>query len=413
MTYRPITVPLILVNASLSASAASAQNVSTTWTICDRDLKLTETIVTRANESQIVTVDEFGIRRSRSVDNLFFAIPTSGLALAIEEELFSVAPEESDPTKYITLADGQIIKGAIMDSPDSDKMRYTAYSGSIIRGQASIPLERLLWISDQPNIDPSALNTDSDSIKTMNGDVLLGFIESVGPVTTISSDRDELEVRLGQIRSMGFANLPEPVEGMYLSTSDHLNLRVSSFDFDFQHPLTLTVDARSLGLDSESRAVWLLDPDAPVGVHVVRASERILSLTEIVPELVEPTGDRSWTPFPTVLVSSADPILSSIDLHAPVRAVYRVPEGASRFACELVAPINTWTDCLASVYSISYSGERTQLLYQRLDTNHPVESLNTELEPDTEMIEIRIDPGENGPIQDRVLIKHPRLLIGS
>jgi len=39
--------------------------------------------------------------------------------------------------------------------------------------------------------------------------------------------------------------------------------------------------------------------------------------------------------------------------------------------------------------------------------------LNSELPMGTEKIELRIDPGTHGPIQDRVIIKYPRVLIES
>lgn len=393
---------------------------SSTWTICTLELELIETIVTSADESQIVTVDEYGIRRNRAIDSLFFAIPTAPKASLIQDEEFTVALDESRPTKYFTLIDGQVIKGSLLDSEDDDFIVCSLYSGSIIRGRGSIPLERLLSITDravredpadQAEATETKLDAESDTITTMNGDVLVGFIESIGLSTSIATRRGVLEISSGQIRSINLANFPQQEEGIYISTNDDLHLRVSSFDFDFQHPLTVTVDAVSLGFDTDARDVWLLDPESPVGVHVVHPSLRVVSLTTIEPELVEPTGGRAWTPAPTVLGSLTDPILSSIDLHAPVRVVYSLPRGTTRFACKLVVPVNTWTDCIASVYSISYSGQRTELVVQQLNEEHPVELINAVLGSDTEKIEVRIDPGAFGPIQDRVLIEHPRILI--
>lgn len=410
------TYSTILLSTLLCSGTVCAQAASSTWTICTRELELIETIVIEADEERIVTVDGFGIRRTRSLDSIFFAIPTPILHQqtdqTIEEQM--VGPrDESYATKYIMLTDGQVMKGRITDSFDADKLAITLYTGTTIRSGAMIPLENILTIADSPIATSYELVAADDSITTRNNDVLRGFIESIGRTTSISVGRDVLEIPLDQISTINFANIPERIAGVYISTNDDLHLRVSSFDFDFQHPLTVDVDSVSLGLPSDARDVWLLDPSAPAGIELVHPSQRVISLCSIKPELTEPTGDRDWTPTPTAMSNEANPVLGTIDLHAPVRVVYPLPKGATRFACDLVAPINTWTDCIAKVYSISYAGQRTELLNKQLNADHPSQSLNVELNPDTAKIEIRIDPGAFGPIQDRVLLVHPRVLIES
>ncbi len=400
----------------MCAGTARAQNASSTWTICTRGLELIETIVIEADEKQIVTVDGFGVRRTLSTDSIFFAIPTPAAHQqadrAAQEQVFGPV-DESNATKYIVLSDGQVIKGRIGDSFDADKLAITVYTGTTIRSGATIPLESILTIADAPMAMSNEPIADTDSIVTLNSDVLRGFIESVRTTTSISVGRDVLDIPLTQISTISFANIPERIAGVYVSTNDDLHLRVSSFDFDFVHPLTIDIDSASLGLASSARDVWLLDPNAPARIKIVHPSQRMVSLCSIVPELVEPTGDRDWTPAPTVIRNDSNPVLGTIDLHAPVRAVYPLPKGATRFACDLIAPINTWTDCIAKVYSISYAGQRTELLNEQLNADHSSHSLNVELESDTAKIEIRIDPGEFGPVQDRVLLVHPRVLIES
>ncbi|MBL4697502.1 MAG: hypothetical protein JKX70_01575, partial [Phycisphaerales bacterium] len=269
---------------------------------------------------------------------------------------------------------------------------------------------------DQPASRPhwqtsEQLQRTQDSITTRNSDVIKGFIESIGTSTLIEGENDIVKVNISDIQSITLANFPQLSEGIYLSTNDDLRLRVSSFDFDFQHPLTVEIDAESIGLAADKRNIWLLSPDAPVGLDVVSTNTRVISLSTITPELIEPTGDRDWTPTPRAIINSANPVLSTVDLRAPVRVVYPLPKGSSRFACTLIAPINTWTDCIAMVYSISYDGQRTELLNQQLNAAHPSHEINVALNENTEKIEIRIDPGEYGPIQDRVLLQYPRVLV--
>jgi len=409
----PYLLSSLIACAAIITNHSLAQEIFPTWTLCTRELELIETLVTKADERQIVTLDELGVRRKHAVDDLFFAIKTptqSDQSIRSQDEIVTVPLADSTPSLSITLVDGQRIRGSLLDPNNDDSLLLSMDLGSGEPTRATIPLENILTIADRWDL-PEQPKNESDTITTKNNDVLVGFVESVAPQTTITTGRATVTLDLNQIHTIGFANLPKRVAGIYLSTSDGLELRSSSFDFDFQHPMTIAVDGESLGLPHGARDLWMLNPDAPAGVHVVHPNQRVLSLSAIKPELVEPTGDRSWTPTPTVLYTPDEPVMSTIDLHAPVRLLYPLPKGSTRFACSFKAPINTWTDCIASVYSISYAGQRHELLVQQLNAEHPSQSLNAPLPPMTEKLEIRIDPGVNGPIQDRVLVLHPRLLI--
>lgn len=393
---------------------ALAQSSLSKWTLCTRDLELIETMVEQADEQSIMTVDEFGISHAHAISSLFFAYPTTTAYtppdLLINEDI-NLHDEATEPTYFITLTDGQIVSGVLQESADDDQIRYSIYAGLTRRSTGSIPLERILLITNQPAHRLSHNDVDKDSIITKNKDILFGFVESIGPTTSITTDRSMLNLVLDQIQSIQLANLPEHAQGIYITTNDNLHLRVTAYDFDLRHPLTVQIDPESLGLNADARKAWLLEPDAPIGIRVVHSHSKVVSLASITPQLVEPTGDRNWTPSPTVLANDSTPVLSSIDLHAPVRVIYPLPKGSTRIAFDLTAAVNTWTDCIASVYSISYAGNRTQILNQRLNADNPSASLNTPLDSDIETVEIRIDPGEFGPIQDRVIIEHPRVLI--
>jgi len=176
--------------------------------------------------------------------------------------------------------------------------------------------------------------------------------------------------------------------------------------------MMVTVDAESLGLGPSARTTWIFEPSAPHGLHVVHDDQRVLALAGIEPELVEPTGERAWTPTPTIMGQpEQSPVLASIDLHAPLRTIYPLPRGASRFACTLEAPIETWTDCVARVTAIGYDGARTELARQRLNADTPSVEVNAELPPATERLELLIEPGAYGPIQDRVIVRQPRIIV--
>jgi len=397
--------------AMLIGVPAFAQDNSTRWTICTTELELIETALVSGDEQRIIGIDGLGLRRVYAIDELFFVASMGRHDPASLYDLDTVAAPSDIPLRFVTLTDGQVLSGQIGEPAQQDSLSLGIRTGSIMRGDASISLERVRSITDAPERDWNAPIGEDDTVIMHNGDELSGFIESIGPTIKLSIERDVRVLDLAQIESLSLANPSEVSAGVYLSGIDGLRVRALAFDFDFEHPITVRVDRASIGLDDDARDLWLLEPNALGEIEVVHETRRVVALVEIEPELIEPTGDRGWTPTPTVLSSPINPVLSTIDLHAPVRVLYRVPEGSTRFACELVAPINTYTDCIASVYSISYSGLRTELLTQRLNLDHPSQILDAFLEPETEKIEIRIDPGVNGPIQDRVLVVHPRLLV--
>ncbi len=421
--YHPIRfAPLFLGVLALGAHAHLSPTQD--WIMCDRGLELSSVAITSIDEDRVQFVDEFGVRRSQRLDDLFFAIAgESGLRDGSTSRSISrsggtefsdgpTAPRDEDAAiAYVSLIDGQTIKGSMLNSTDPDSMRITLYIGSTIQGSATIPLEHILAITsiEQP-LDLTGSIQD-DIVITHNGDRVVGFIESVGLQSTVSTDNGLRQLGFNQIRSLQLANPPEHTPGIYLSTDDGLELRTSRFEVDFQHSPIITIDPVSLGIDATSRDTFLLDPNAPVGIEVLHDQSRIISLASIEPEKITPTGNRSWTPVPIVSWGSSNPILSTIDLRAPVSVMYPLPEGAVRFACTLDAPINTWTDCVASIFAISYTGQRTELVSQQLNAEQSSVSLNADLGSDTQHLEIHIDPGAFGPIQDRVLVKNPRVLI--
>ncbi|MDF1810202.1 MAG: hypothetical protein P1U42_10965 [Phycisphaerales bacterium] len=409
--------PLIAIAATTIGFNTNAHAIMDdfTWTLCTRDLEFIETQVVNVNQERVESIDPYGIRRQWRVDDLFFAIAPRRESVQVQTDGEIPVLEQVPADRLIWLTDGQVIRGRVKDSKVPDFLRCTVYTQGTIRSEALIPLEKILYISDHQSenlgINPIEFAAESDLIRTYSGDLLEGFIESIGVTTIIETSRGDISLDIDQVETIELANIYEQVQGMYVTTNDGLRIRSDEFDFDFEHPLSVSVDHSSFGITDNSQSIWMLNPDTPSGVDLVDLSSRVVSFAEITPELIEPTGDRNWTPDPSIMTGNTHPVFSTIDLHAPVRVMYPLPRGSEHFACKLIAPINLWTDCVVSVHSITYSGQRVELIRQRLNAEVPSIELNTELDRDTQHIEFRVDPGMNGPIQDRVLIEYPRLIV--
>lgn len=409
----PLTTSLFAYSlAALSVCGASAHATSpTTWTICTDELKLIESSIELITQDQVVLTDEFGIHQSIPISDIFFVIPSEPIQRPLFLDSESTNQSASLHIKFIAFIDGQIIQATILPNTDPDTLTCIIITGSAERGQANIPLEQILQITNaMPVATPAPVN---DTITTTAGDVLIGFIESIGETSSIETDTGTLYIPHTQIESIALANIKEPSPGIYTTTADGLRIKSDTFNIDFKHALAINIDHKSIGITPTTNPTWLLGPNAATGIHVVHPSQHIKSLTHIQPDLIEPTGDRSWTPTPTVITNIAEPILSIIDLQAPVRVLYPIPANTTKFACTLSAPINTWTDCIANIYSISSAGTSTMLFSAPINADNPSHTIDLMLEPNIKKLEFRIEPGKHGPIQDRVLIGQPRLLIES
>jgi len=404
-------VVVMLVAHAGAAHAGTDQDLG--WVLCSDDLSLTSTIVERVDERSIVVVNAYGIRRVIGLDRVRMLLREHPEQIHAWKDQEGPSPTTS-PVRIITLSDGQRIRATLMESNDPDSISYQAIAGTSMHGAGKIPLDQIRSIRDQyAPIEDDATDLLDDRVITRTGDTIVGFVESISKHTTITSLDDRTSrIETALIESIGIANPHSDIPGVYLSLDDGEVLRSRSFDFDLKQPSMISVDLGSLGLGGSDRDRWVFDAQSITAMRVRSPSDRVVALALIVPERVEPTGNRPWTPSPVVLSQPGrDPILDTIDLRAPLRASYPLPEGASRFACEISAPIEQWTDCVIRVSTIGYDGQRELLLEQRLNSETPRVDFNQRLPRRASHLEFEIDPGVNGPIQDRVLIERPRLLI--
>lgn len=404
------SIPFLLVAAC--GAPSHAQAIRGGWTICTSDLQLRDTLIERANERELTLINAYGIRSVLSMDRVLFVVKAEAPTPVAPDEVVGAPAPEPSPVRLISLVDGQRVRGSIIESGVPEELAISLITGTTIHGDASIPLERVLSIRDQLSpIERAEADLIDDLVILRNGDMVSGFIESIGPSVRVSLDDSELDLDFSLIERLHIANEPDPAEGIYLSFADREVLRAIGFDYATQGPVQVSVDPVTLGLEDSGSTDWRFDPGSLDALWLNDATQEVVALSEMEPQRVEPMGDRAWVPTPVVLDANAShPALQTIDLQSPVRVVYALPEGASRFACTLEAPIEVWTDCVARVI-VDRNGRNRQVFEQRLHAEHPNAEINIELPSGTDALIIEIDPGAHGPVQDRVLMHKPRVLI--
>lgn len=398
----------------LTSVRVSAQTLRGAWIVCTRDLQLRETLIDRFDQRELVLRNAYGIRSSVPMGEVLFVVRSEPLRQVRPDQIAGAPAPEPSPVRLITLRDGQVVRGSIIEPGVPDELAISLIAGRHVHGEAHIPLERVMRVVDQDAeraYTPGGELLD-DVVITRTGDRIAGFIEALGPVTRIAqAGGPELEVETQRIESILIANTPTREPGIYLGFSDREVLRAVSIEYEPQQPIRIEVDAGSLGLSDTGNTLWVFDAGSLRSLHVVRPALRVLALGQLTPARIEATGDRGWAPAPTPLDRGANhPALGSLDLHSPVRLTYRLPEGTNRFAAGIEAPIEQWTDCVLRVLAVSGTDERV-LFEQRLNRDTAAAELNTAIPAGTDELVIEIDPGEYGPIQDRVLLHRARLLV--
>jgi len=402
-------IPISII--ALAGSMSHAQSIKGGWTICTRDLQLRDTLIENANERELTLINAYGIRSVVPMEQVLFIVKSERTSSIEDDELVGAPLPEPSPVRLISLVDGQTIRGSIQESSMPEQLAISLIAGTSIHGDANIPLEQLLQIRDQTS---SKITLDDDLIDDLvimrNADRVTGFIESIGPKILVSVDDSLVELDLDRVEQIFIANDPEPIGGTYLRFSDREILRVIGFDYAPQTPIEISIDPTSLGLHDTGTTDWRFDPGSLEALWVDDASQRVFALSEIEPESIETMGDRVWVPAPVVMNQDAShEALRSVDFHSPARVRYPMPAGASRFACSIEAPIEIWTDCVVRIIA-DRNGRERQLFEQRLNADSPDAGINVQLPSGTETLIVEIDPGEHGPIQDRVLMHQPRIL---
>jgi hypothetical protein len=406
------SIPVLFI--ALSCSVSNAQPIRGGWTICTRDLQLRNTLIERANERELTLINTYGIRSVLPMDQVLFIVKAESVEERSADEVVGVPRPEANPVRLISLVDGQSIRGSVLESERIEQLSISVIAGNSVYGDAFIELEHLLSVRDQHLSEEHIIENLIDDVVVMrNGDRISGFIESIGSQIEIAVDDRIIQLDLERAQRVYVANDPDPVNGIYMRFVDDEVIRVLGFDFAARSPISISIDPGSLGLDNTGSTDWRFDPGMLEALWVDEADQRVLALCEITPESIEPMGDRIWVPTPDVInLDASHEALQTIDFQSPARVRYAMPEGARRFACTIEAPIELWTDCVVRILA-DRDGRLRQVFEQRLNPETPTAGVNVELPPGTGALVVEIDPGEHGPIQDRVLMHRPRVLLSN
>jgi hypothetical protein len=360
------------------------------------DLKARVIDVSSLNDGTLHYFDEQRTLRSSAIDGFV--------------QLRSIGGDDggvSSRVPGVWLIDGQRFSGEwVGPTPDGLGLRWR----HPLIGMMVIPLEEVScvnWLAgdsrDRLNDTPTA-----DVVTLVNGDTLSGFVSSLaeqGVVLVpdgagVGAGGGAVTIPYGRIASMVLSNPDRSVVEPYhrLTLTDGTRVWADRLQISGGVVTCRVIPSGGSGVEVQ----------VPVGelsrIDFWAGGLRLIDLTELPMRTTKEAGVFGLS-IP-VRVSGR-----SIRMHAPVSVVFELPEGTDRFAA--IAELDTenaptdiadWSD-----FQVVVSVEDAEAGRLNITGIAPVGRINVPVSG--EGLTIRLDPGVNGPILDRLLLRDAVILV--
>ena len=374
--------------------------------LIDRDLNTREITLLSITDEAIVYQDDQGRTRQASVGGLVALLPLDQPWDATPATERSDTPTDT-PTSpgVLELDDGQRLPGEHAPTGGDENTIIWAHP---VFGRVAINLDRVARaVLRQPQIQtstatPARQATDEDELILTNGDRITGFVVSMGDPIEIEVEGDLIIIAADRVASVRMANPARPLQGLVVWLDDGSVVVVAAIDGRDGETVELALPTGQIG-------VFPVDSLKAVAFH----AGRLQGLASIKPIHQSPLGERRIGEPARIL---NDPVYESsgklsapdIEIPGPMRIVWMLPPGARRFAAIAELPYDAipWGDCILSVRIDS-----VELARRRISADHPRFEINIPIEAGAHTLTISVEPGLWGPINDRITLRRPLLLL--
>ena len=330
--------------------------------------------------------------------------PLDGSVVAIVEPS-GHAPRPK--TSWIELADGQRLVGSPLVLGTSQPADWTASEGeglvwtTPLLGSVKVPIGSLRRVVLRDAEAVAEFDDLNDVVVLANGDRMRGLLERLWPDVVLDVDGQLRTFDMNAISSITLANPDAPRTGSRVWLSDGSIVAVESIEstnnsirIDPADPLQLAARDEAVVTINEVLAVAFesggVSPLANLGVPEWKP----LSEWALAPKLGDPAA---------TLLGSAE-----VQLVGPVEATWDLPAGVRRVAvrARLREDCRVWGDCEVSLRVIAGEREVAPATTQRLHGGSPDTTFMIDLPSDAKActLEVRIEEGLGGAIQDRVML---------
>lgn len=396
--------------AIAAAALACAALAGPTRILLDADLREQRVELLSMDGRRLAYIDATGRRRESPIESLVALLPdadreTDDASIPIGKRGRAALATSGG---LVELTDGQRFPGvrAVAGATSEDALvwRHPRF------GRLSLPIDRVLRALFSPEglalLDvPGAAQGDRDLLLLSNGDAIAGFLVSVGDPIEIESDGQSVKAPAERVVALSVAAKREPMHGVVVWLDDGTVATLASIDAQSAESLTLR-------LEGGQEARYGLDSIEAVAFDATR----IAPLGSIAPSSQAPVGERpAFEPARELRASPGrdaaldSPALGARDvlLPGPMRVTWTLPPGARRFAARAELPRDAWPwgDC-----EIVLSVGGAEAVRERLHMGRPTVDLSCETRGGE--VTITVEPGNFGPINDRVILRRPIVLTG-
>ncbi len=301
----------------------------------------------------------------------------------------------------LALADGQRLPGeAVANAKPTEAIAWN----HPWLGRIDVPLklvESVAFTLTASAPTPGA----KDVVLLANGDRQEGLIAKFGSVISLEVDRggksQNIEIPLNLVAGISIVAGKQPV--------------IKAKRVWFDEGTVIDVQSIAIGDDGFVRlgGSGLAAGTQPtrVGISQIAAilldSQGLIPLASLSPTRVEGPATRFTIPKPTVQETDAPLNLSAIEYAGPMTARYALPVGCQRFTSEAELPRAAWQ---WGDFELVIRSNDTEVFRARLNGTNPTATINVPLTG--RELTIELTQGANGPIQDRLVLERPMLLMG-
>jgi hypothetical protein len=355
--------------------------------LIDRDLVTRSARAIVIDERRLTYADPDGVQYEIDLDRC--------IALVRPE-----VPRPPETDGMLILADGQRLPGTLAPTTaiSDDEL---AWSHPWL-APTNVPMNLVAAVTLTPH-QPVPTPERADVVVLRNSDRLEGFITALAdPImieVTTEAGTQEIEVPIERVAALALVTARRPPAGRRIwfedaTVLDVRDLRVGDDGYvRFRSSLVGGSAGRIQTRLSDVSAI-LLDGEA------------MRPLSAIPPARIEANTPRYELPQPRLLDERAAFGLHRIEYRGPIIVRYALPAEARRFAAEASLPdaARAWGDC-----ELVIRDDDREVFRARINRESPTATINVELTGSE--LTIEIEAGEHGPIQDRIVLNHPMLLM--
>ncbi len=334
------------------------------------------------------------------------------VAMINAEHVRGPRPDDADerPLLTVTLADGQRLIGRVAREPEgttpgSASSKDAPLTLDTALGTARVVLDLVAGVSVGVSPSLGGEAPKKDVVLLRNDDRMEGFVEAIGATVVVQPEgAASTTVPLERVREITLANPRTAPRGAIAWLADGSVIRITDLAQAVDAPATATVPI--LGKDSPTPLPGL--------VSIVFDASRLAPLSRLAPTQVRPSPDRRWTRSPRPLPGPAVLDAPDLELPGPMSVEWDLPDRAVRLAgeAELSRFTDNWGDCTISIELSSGAAPR-RLWTQHLGGSGASARFNIDLGAPAPGRHLRLilESGSRGPIQDRVILRRPLLLL--